>query len=281
MVLLLFFSALSGCTKAEPDHRDLWSKAQDACISAALGRGDVYGANGCIHLIQGLRAQGVARSQSQPQTPDTGHHPAYPPLAAPAEQRPSQANVRDDPPPDLFEPGSEGITVTLASISGATVLTISGPIAVGDHLKLAAALHRAAGMSNSEGGVVFLDSPGGSVSEAALIAVTFQNSDIPVAVRRGGRCASACFLIVASSKNKWASPYARIGVHSAADGQSGVETMKAKAVTTELARACARVGVPSSIIGRMVTTPPDQMAWLSPAEISLMGVHLIPTPFDD
>jgi hypothetical protein len=88
-------------------------------------------------------------------------------------------------------------------------------------------------------------------------------------------------LIFASAKRKFASHTARIGVHIVIDSASGVETVEAKAVTTELARACADRGVPSSIIGRMVTTPPGQMAWLSEAELASMGAKFIPPEFDE
>jgi hypothetical protein len=46
-------------------------------------------------------------------------------------------------------------------------------------------------------------------------------------------------------------------------------------VTTLMAREAAAYGVPSGITGRMVTTRPGQMAWLTRAELEAMGVRVI------
>jgi hypothetical protein len=104
---------------------------------------------------------------------------------------------------------------------------------------------------------------------------------MPIAVPPHAQCASACFLIFASAKHKFASRTARIGVHSVAQAATGAETNGAKTVTTDLARACAKFGVPAAIIGRMVTTPPNQVAWLSETELGSMGVEFTPSDFDD
>lgn len=47
------------------------------------------------------------------------------------------------------------------------------------------------------------------------------------------------------------------------------------AITTLMARAVANYGVPQAIIGRMVTTQPDEVAWLSPAELRAMRVSFV------
>jgi hypothetical protein len=49
----------------------------------------------------------------------------------------------------------------------------------------------------------------------------------------------------------------------------------AYAVTTMLAREAAAYGVPQSVLGRMVTTSPRDMAWLSPSELRAMRVSII------
>ena len=108
-----------------------------------------------------------------------------------------------------------------------------------------------------------------------MIAAGIAASGLPVAVPKNARCASACFLIFAAAKVKVASHSAQIGVHSVLDGTSGLETADAKATTTELARACAARGVPPSIVGRMVTTPPGRIAWLSERELLSMGVRMV------
>ena len=83
----------------------------------------------------------------------------------------------------------------------------------------------------------------------------------------GGVC-SACILLFAAGSRKIASTGAFIGVHGAADSQ-GSQTAIALAATTLLAKDLAAYGVPASVIGRMVTTPPEQLSRLSPQEIEM------------
>jgi hypothetical protein len=189
-----------------------------------------------------------------------------------ATRRPIEVPVQPHGLRIKIEPSNDGKSV---------VLSLSGVIGNGDAERVRAALGEIrTDYPDATGGAVFLNSPGGSLAEAAVIS-SLGASGIPIVVPKNALCASACFLIFASAANKFASPAARIGVHSVVDGVTGQETDGAKAVTTELARACSERGVPPSIIGRMVTTPPGQVAWLTEAELISMGVRMIPPKFDD
>ena len=66
---------------------------------------------------------------------------------------------------------------------------------------------------------------------------------------------TACFLLFAAGSEKYASYSANVGVHGASD-QSGREEGDA---TVSMARMAKQLGVPESIIGKMVVTPPDQL----------------------
>ena len=118
---------------------------------------------------------------------------------------------------------------------------------------------------------LLVSSPGGSVREAAEVADMVKRWRLPVFV--GRECVSACFLILAASPERMASRDARIGVHSAS--RFGAEDVNALAVTTAMARAVADYGVPPSIVGRMVATRPDEVAWLSAAELRAMRVSVV------
>jgi len=199
---------------------------------------------------------------------------------------PSGSRVPQDPITEsqANPAGGADVSVSLDSDGKTIVMKVSGPIADGDKLKFGEAIHRELGMATNlpsvTGSYIELDSPGGSVSEAARIAESMKMIDIPVAVGKGDQCASACFLIFASAKNKLASRFAKIGVHSASN-LDGVETVGTEAATTEMARAARSLGVPSQIIGRMVTTPPGDMAWLSEEELTSMGVKFPPAEIDN
>jgi hypothetical protein len=229
------------------------------CMQSRLEVGDVSGAQGCIDLADRMRERRAPQPPADVQS-----------ISTPAQRATASAR-------------SQGIQITIerADHGRGVVLTLSGVIGPGDAQRVLAAVHEIrTNYADATEGAIFLNSPGGSVTEASVIAA-IGASGIPVAVPKYAQCASACFLIFASAINKFASPTARIGVHSVVDGVTGQETEGARAVTTELARACSERGVPPSIIGRMVTTPPGRVAWLTEAELLSMGVRMIPPEFDD
>jgi hypothetical protein len=122
---------------------------------------------------------------------------------------------------------------------------------------------------------VSLDSPGGSVREALLFADGVKGTEVPTIVGPGEKCVSACFLIFAAGKKRFASKEAQIGVHSLVIKGQG-ENLDAKGSTLDLARtATEKFSVPPSIIGRMVATPPDKVYWLNRSDLAEMGVQIM------
>ena len=72
---------------------------------------------------------------------------------------------------------------------------------------------------------------------------------------------------------------ARIGVH-AVSNEHGGEDVGTIRDTVELARLSARLGVPSSVIGRMVATPPRKISYLD--EVDLLALKtVVRDPFAD
>ncbi|MBR0939104.1 hypothetical protein [Bradyrhizobium jicamae] len=93
-------------------------------------------------------------------------------------------------------------------------------------------------------------------------------------VSPGAVCASACFLAFAAGDPRFAGEGAMIGVHKASE-RGGQETALSDAATLSMARFARELGVPSPIIGQMVSTPPRQIAWLDARELRSMGVRII------
>jgi len=114
-----------------------------------------------------------------------------------------------------------------------------------------------------------LNSPGGSVIAGADLAITVRKSGIGTSVDAANVCASACFMVFAAGVDRVSSAQARIGVHSATSRVTG-ETRLAKSVTIDMARLLAEFGVPPTVLGRMVTATPDNMAWLTAEELRAM-----------
>jgi len=168
-----------------------------------------------------------------------------------------------------------GTQIYVEPVGDGFAMHIHGAITDGCREQFAAAWDQVTKTYPNAPGAVVLDSPGGSIQEAILFAGAIRVSGFPVVVPPHGQCTSACFLMFAAAKRKFVAQGALVGVHSAIDQTLGVETASAKATTTEMARACAKLGVPATIIGRMVTTPPGEMAWLTASELRSMGVQFI------
>jgi hypothetical protein len=158
---------------------------------------------------------------------------------------------------------------------GSTVIAMEGRIESGDDDRLGAFVARLPRTARITG--IALHSAGGNIYEAATLAARIYVSGWPTMVDGASVCASACFLLFAAGRVKVAQSDALIAVHSASSSD-GEETKTALAVTTEMARVAAGLGVPLGIIGKMVTTPPDQIARLTRADLVSMGVIFADAP---
>jgi hypothetical protein len=162
------------------------------------------------------------------------------------------------------------------SAEGKVVIKLSGEISAGD----SQALTRLIKQANDAGRVVSgirLSSPGGSVGEGAALADVVRFARIATVVANGSTCASACFLVFAAGLEKYVSRSAQVGVHGAAN-EYGEQTPDASAATIGMASISKKLGVPDSIIGKMVVTPPNQMVWLTEVDLVSMGTTMTGKP---
>ncbi len=159
----------------------------------------------------------------------------------------------------------------LKTEDGEALIEAAGPIGYGDGARFQNFLDWLP--SGTVPVAVSVDSTGGSVAEAADIAQAIQSRGLAVAVIGSHTCASACFLLFAAAPFRIVGPNALVGVHSASQG--GQETIASMAFTTMMAREAKALHVPPGIIGKMVTTAPDDMSWLSVADLRGMDVTLL------
>jgi hypothetical protein len=153
---------------------------------------------------------------------------------------------------------------------GGIIIEIAGQITAGDADAFLGEIKQA----NAAGKLVEnvqLNSTGGKLIEAAKLAAAIREGKIPTIVGQGAVCASACFLAFAAGDPKFAGDGARIGVHKASD-KGGRETVMSGVATVSMARFAKELGVPSPIIGRMMTTPAGQIVWLTSQDLRSMGV---------
>ena len=153
------------------------------------------------------------------------------------------------------------------------IIVLRGEMAPGDSERLRA-LILAANQGGRMVSGVRLTSNGGNLVEGVNLADVIRAAKIATVVPNGSQCASACFIAFAAGQEKFVSYQAKVGVHGAAD-QNGKEAGDA---TVAMAKIVKDLGVPPSIIGRMVVTPPSDVVWLSPSELQSMGVKMTGKP---
>jgi ATP-dependent protease ClpP protease subunit len=160
--------------------------------------------------------------------------------------------------------------LSIALVDDTAVIALNGDIAAGN-ADAVETLIRTVNESGRLVSAVRLDSGGGSLVEAVKLADLVRRAKLPTIVAGGARCASACFIVFAAGVEKFASYDALIGVHGVSD-KFGRETVQTEAATIAMARIVSRFGVPPGIIGQMVTTPAQKIAWLTPQDLREMGV---------
>lgn len=162
----VLFAAVGLCACAhEPiaTSGDPIASMEASCMRALLMRGDTWGAQGCMSLADRMRVRRPAAIRSAVSRPGQPMGP----ITWLTQTPPSGARI----------------TVEAAEAGKAIILRISGPIVRGDGRKFATALRRGAAVApDMVEGAIVLDSPGGSVSEAAIIGRMVRASHLPVAV---------------------------------------------------------------------------------------------------
>jgi ATP-dependent protease ClpP protease subunit len=151
------------------------------------------------------------------------------------------------------------------------MINFHGEIVSGDSEKFSSLLTQ--GFNNGTPiKMVRLNSVGGQVLAGVDIANKIRTLGINTIVGNGDECASMCVLMFAAGEHRGHVSTSRIGVHSATmttglDGLENSETKDAMAVSIMLSRLYKEYGTPDSIIGKMVTTPSDQITWLRTDEL--------------
>lgn len=160
--------------------------------------------------------------------------------------------------------------ISRVSCEGGDVLKLRGDIKPGDFVKFRAQFAdppRIAGLD--------LDSPGGSLHEGARIAMLTRQKRLSTYVAK--ECDSACAFIFLLGSKRYVAKDATIGVH-AVGNDYGSEDNGTRRDTIHFARVSAKLGIPSSTIGKMVATPPGKITILDQSDLSALKV-IVRNPF--
>ena len=110
-----------------------------------------------------------------------------------------------------------------------------------------------------------LSSTGGDLEEGMQIATLAHQKKLSVYVSK--ECSSVCAFVSFAAAKRYLAKDSRIGVHSVSDSRD-IEDLSSMRLTLKLARLLAKLGVPNSAIGKMVTTRPSNITYLDAPDLS-------------
>jgi hypothetical protein len=152
----------------------------------------------------------------------------------------------------------------LAACSG-VVLRLRGDIKDGDYSRLKSHFKKEM--------IVGLDlsSDGGDLDEGLRIATLAHRKKLTVYV--ADECDSGCAFVFFSAAKRYFGLQSKIGVHSVSNDRD-IEDQASMLLTVKLARLSAKLGVPNSVIGKMVTTRPATIAYLDQNDLSALDASV-------
>src|SRR5882757_7718320 len=144
------------------------------------------------------------------------------------------------------------------------VLRLRGDVRVGDYGRLKTILQN--------GTFVGLEirSGGGSLEDGLDIARVVRDKGLVVYASK--ECDSVCAFIFFAAKERYMCRGCRIGVHSVSNDR-GKEDADSARTTVHMSRLLVGLGVPYSIIGKIVVTPPGKITFLNNRDLAALNVH--------
>jgi hypothetical protein len=165
--------------------------------------------------------------------------------------------------------------------SGRLELAVTGTIDRGDPERLALVLGRAAGGRGGVRVLVWLNSGGGDLKAGLGLASVVL--DVRRRLAAGGvvatvvgaddECDSACVPVFGAGQERLLVAGGRIGLHRGSE--RGGESVASRSDTLVAADLLHSFGLPASAVGRMVTTPPGEMSYLTADELAAMQVRVL------
>lgn len=159
------------------------------------------------------------------------------------------------------------------SEAGTTVISISGPIDVGDYDRFVDELNR------GRPDVLVLSSPGGNLSEGLAIAAETALLRIPTSVGDSGGCFSACALIWVAGAPRIMGNGSEIGVHAAyylvEEIDGSLEPVVSSVGNANIGAFLNGLGLDIDAIEFFVAPPPDSIALLTPSLARILNIPIL------
>lgn len=163
----------------------------------------------------------------------------------------------------LVQPAAAFQVKRLTTDAG-VVLRLRGDVKPGDYARLKAMLQDTA-IAGLE-----INSGGGSLEDGFDIARLVRDNGLVVYASE--QCDSVCAFIFFAAKERFLGRGCKIGVHSVSNDR-GREDADSARVTLQVSRFLAGAGVPHSIIGKIVATPPASITFLDSRDLASLNVQ--------
>ena len=241
---------------AGPDTRRLirWVLLLQVALALLMFGGDLF------RVLPQIVSPSTAPGLTQPAGPGDQtrrYRPAELPLRQPSPGTRPMPAVQDMPSRLLFES---------TTWEGAEALTLTGAIAPGDAARLSDHL-----TGRPDPQIVFLNSPGGSVSDALVIGRTLREVEATTRLTAADICLSACPYIFAAGTERQAEAEALLGVHQHFFGEN--TALPAFLAVEDIQRGQGEVmayliemGIDPAVMQHALVTPPDEIYLLTPEE---------------
>jgi len=153
----------------------------------------------------------------------------------------------------------------VAACSG-VVLRLRGDFKEGDYARFKSHFRK-------KDAVIGLDlsSDGGDLEEGARIANLARQKKLSVYVAE--ECDSVCAFIFFAAAKRYLAQDSKIGVHSVSNSRD-IEDLGSMRLTLKFARLLAKLGVPKSAIGKLVTTRPSNITYLDATDLSALDTSV-------
>jgi hypothetical protein len=163
----------------------------------------------------------------------------------------------------LAHPAS-AFQITRVGTESGVFLRLRGDVRVGDYSRLKSILQN--------GTFVGLEirSGGGSLEDGLDIARVVRDQGLVVYALK--ECDSVCAFIFFAAKERYMGRGCKIGVHSVSNNRGKEDADSARA-TVQMSRLLVGLGVPHSIIGKIVATPPAKITFLTNRDLAALNVR--------
>lgn len=145
------------------------------------------------------------------------------------------------------------------------MLIYSGQVGANDLLNLKKALREHPTITT----LILKDNPGGLVHIGLVIAEEIYERGLDTYIPKDSFCASACSFVFFAGKNRIAE--GRLGVHQISAPE--MNGSQAQFGVSDIVATLPKYGVAADVLGIMFRTPPDDMYFFSPHEITKYGIN--------